>query len=421
MLERITLKNFKGLQHADLELKRINILIGKNGSGKSSVLHALGVLRRSSTANEGGKVLLDLGYINLGKFKDVLGKAGESTIFIKGSSTFVSEILYHSTLEVGYTCSLSFDQDGMLNYKTSIFVPNRPTITNEYHRFGGSTIDPREYKSYLSRIPLQPVNQVGAAFAFSSMNPDANLTPEENRRVNRAYNELSRLARVIFHELNRMQIVSTIRGLVQPRHSLLKQKTPDVNIETGLTDMGAAFSTNLLLTGATKRRISELARRVTGVDVEIEPEEGHQLSVTNPRKGTNMINEGYGSNQLLFLLEKLVSSEVGSTIGIEEPELHLHPTAQWELANVICKIAISQDKQIIMTTHSEHILYAVLGNIAKSHLKPKDVAIFQFEIDDNYRPKGPKELKIDDKGRVEGGLQGFIEANLKALDDFISE
>ena len=43
------------------------------------------------------------------------------------------------------------------------------------------------------------------------------------------------------------------------------------------------------------------------------------------------------------------------TVLVEEPEIHLHPKAQAELAEVLAETAKAEDKQIIMTTHSEHL------------------------------------------------------------------
>ena len=40
---------------------------------------------------------------------------------------------------------------------------------------------------------------------------------------------------------------------------------------------------------------------------------------------------------------------------IEEPEVHLHPKAQADLASVLVEEAKADNKQVIMTTHSEHV------------------------------------------------------------------
>jgi predicted ATPase len=420
MLHKIHLENFKGLTKVELKLKRINILIGKNGSGKSSIIHALSVLKKSAQAS-GGHVILNLGYINLGAFEDVLGKAKESKIEITGSRLFTSEYFVGETIPVDYSLGLRFDKSGMLNYNSSISATALGTMTNRYSRYGGTLFSPEHLQFRdLATFSLQLTNQVGYVFSTSGIGHSRRVQPDENELINRAYGEVQSLAGIIHEELENTHVVSALRGLIEPRHALLQSKTPDVSIEPGIREMGASFSTNLVYIKAIKEKISDFAKKITGVEIEVEPQEHHKVIVTNPAKDTNIVNEGFGSNQLIFLLEKLVSSARGALLCIEEPELHLHPSAQWELANILCDISLAEDKRMIITTHSEHIIYAILARIAKGGLTSDDVGIFSFEVDHENRPTTVKELKVDSKGRIEGGLEGFIDANLKALDEFIS-
>lgn len=77
-----------------------------------------------------------------------------------------------------------------------------------------------------------------------------------------------------------------------------------------------------------------------------------------------LINEGTGLNQVVLLLATLIESPKNSVIGIEEPEIHLHPSAQSKLAKILLSMAMDNSKQIIFTTHSEHMVYPFLASIA---------------------------------------------------------
>ena len=79
----------------------------------------------------------------------------------------------------------------------------------------------------------------------------------------------------------------------------------------------------------------------------------------------NIVGEGFGTNALIQLLLQLITSQKGATVLIEEPEIHLHPKAQADLAEVMADTAKVEDKQIIMTTHSEHLVERLLLLVAE--------------------------------------------------------
>ena len=100
---------------------------------------------------------------------------------------------------------------------------------------------------------------------------------------------------------------------------------------------------------------------------------------------------------------------------IEEPEIHLHPKAQAELAEVLAETAKAEDKQIIMTTHSEHLVERLLLLVAEGGLTPDDLAIFSFEKDEKGECSA-SEVVVTENGQVEGGLTDFYANNLDTLD-----
>ncbi len=110
-----------------------------------------------------------------------------------------------------------------------------------------------------------------------------------------------------------------------------------------------------------------------------------------------------------------------SIIGIEEPELHLHPKAQSKLSKIIMRMAHSHKKQIIFTTHSEHMLYPFLASIASSEkdsLKIEDLAIYSVNQNDDANYSIVEPLPINEHGQIKGGLKGFWESDLEVFEDF---
>ena len=166
--------------------------------------------------------------------------------------------------------------------------------------------------------------------------------------------------------------------------------------------------------------MSKLLKRVTGTGLrtEIVPPQSVEvksLTLTGP---VNIVAEGFGANALIQLLHQLIAAEKGATVLIEEPEIHLHPKAQAELAEVLTETAKDEDKQIIMTTHSEHIAGRLLTLVAENKLTTDDLAIYSFEKDEKGECSA-SEIGITELGQTEGGLTGFFDNNLAEMDRYV--
>jgi predicted ATPase len=71
-----------------------------------------------------------------------------------------------------------------------------------------------------------------------------------------------------------------------------------------------------------------------------------------------------------------------STVWMEQPEIHLHPQVQAELADVFISAIRSRENgnarnvQLIVESHSEHFLNRLQRRIAEGEITPNDVAIY---------------------------------------------
>ena len=67
-------------------------------------------------------------------------------------------------------------------------------------------------------------------------------------------------------------------------------------------------------------------------------------------------------------------------VCIEQPELHLHTSAQLELSKVLISVAKSNDRpSVLVETHSEVLLTSVQLAIANGDLSPEDVRVYWVE------------------------------------------
>ena len=129
---------------------------------------------------------------------------------------------------------------------------------------------------------------------------------------------------------------------------------------------------------------------------------------TNSRKGPrrNLIDVGYGVSQALPLVVELFRADGPYTFLIQQPEVHLHPSAQAALGSLFCE-SVASGRQLIVETHSEYIVDRVRMDIRdrQTALKPDDVSILFFERSDlDVRIHS---LRFDDQGNVLGAPDGY--------------
>ena len=102
----------------------------------------------------------------------------------------------------------------------------------------------------------------------------------------------------------------------------------------------------------------------------------------------NLIDVGYGVSQTLPIVTELLRADAPRMFLLQQPEVHLHPSAQAALGSLFCSIAGS-DRQLMVETHSDYIIDRVRMDVRdkKTDLKPEDVSILYFE-------RGESEVKI---------------------------
>jgi predicted ATPase len=144
------------------------------------------------------------------------------------------------------------------------------------------------------------------------------------------------------------------------------------------------------------------------------------LQLLNITTRSNVALEPFSLAQLLYVVPLVLAARPSSTILIEEPEIHLHPRAQAKLVERLAKISEEYNLQLILTTHSEHVLFRLLTLVREGTLKPEELKIYYFEREKTMPPKiSIEELKVNEKGELDKGLKGFFEADLNELSRFV--
>ena len=120
----------------------------------------------------------------------------------------------------------------------------------------------------------------------------------------------------------------------------------------------------------------------------------------------NLIDVGYGVSQTLPLITELFNPEAPSLFLLQQPEIHLHPSAQAALGTLFCEIA-GPERQLVVETHSDFILDRVLMDIRDktTDLRSGDVSILYFEPND--LDVTIHSLRLDDRANILNAPPGY--------------
>lgn len=401
------------MKKLDLNLKQITILIGPNNSGKSSVLQALTVFKQSVYS---AGLVFQGNLLRLGQFLDVVHGHMDDLqvrIGIGGAVVWNKPLspLFPIVREIGVFLSASQSSqmlervDGGLEFNQQGFEWHQDLRLPRKDRFE-TTTDGITWG-------VHNVNQVGfpSLSIFGAVGEKQNLSQQFQLT-------LQKVGMVLGQLFNDVVLVPTLRGQDELGLDLVDNLPNDFLDAAGHKSEEMKTLGVLAMQRTLEDKVSAWHERITGskVHIAIMPQKKVTLEATKETLTTNIMNEGFGSNQLAYLLIPLAAARRGSTIGIEEPEIHLHPGAQMVLADILVEEAQTQKKNLIITTHSDFFVAYLLTLVAAGKIPKDGLAIYNFEYKDSETTATL--LKIDEKGQVEGGLPSFFRANVELMKQY---
>jgi predicted ATPase len=118
---------------------------------------------------------------------------------------------------------------------------------------------------------------------------------------------------------------------------------------------------------------------------------------------------GFGVSQILPVLVLCYYAKPGATIILEQPEIHLHPSAQAGLADIFIDAIKTRNVQIIVESHSEHLLRRLQRRIAeeKAGFTHQDAALYFCNTDD-AGTSHKTSLELDSFGNINNWPEGFF-------------
>lgn len=121
---------------------------------------------------------------------------------------------------------------------------------------------------------------------------------------------------------------------------------------------------------------------------------------------------GFGVSQVLPALVQAFYCPPNSTVWMEQPEIHLHPQVQAELADVFISATQARENgrerhvQLIVESHSEHFLNRLQRRVAEGAVAPEDVAVYFCRRTGSATELEP--LRLNMFGEIENWPENFF-------------
>jgi len=421
MITEIIVENFKSIKKLDLPLGQIQTaLVGPNGSGKSSVLQAFYVLAQSCLIRHGR--MPDYGasrietrgpYIDLGPSEDLINHESNGIATIGVRARVAAPTGFSGAHQVPFDFFLRFSSDGKWAQEATFDLLGT-NVTVSAGPGQESHVSTQELPIDELKFGLGPNLSIGTPISVKIITAPEG-TETKAREIQAQLNEVFSSPRRCFE---RIYPVPSVRAFDRYEYTFVDRPVDQMVTSEGTTEQ-ARFTASAIAYKKLESRISYWMKSITGLEIKTAPTPGPKISVeTTGTAPVNIINEGFGTNQLVLLLAQLASSPPESLIVIEEPEAHLHPRAQALLIDLLTEVAKTEKKQIIFATHSDHVVFRLLTQVAEGRLhSPDDIGVYAFQKRDLTTEVS--KLKVDDKGRIEGGLHDFFEADVEGFEKFL--
>jgi len=127
---------------------------------------------------------------------------------------------------------------------------------------------------------------------------------------------------------------------------------------------------------------------------------------------------GFGVSQVLPVVVALLAAEKGQLVFIEQPEIHMHPKAQRQLAHLLADAA-TRGARVVVETHSSLLLLGVQALVAKGELPPDMVKLHWFKRDPASGETQISSADLDNAGAFGDWPEDFGTVSLEAQGEYL--
>lgn len=372
MLQTLRIQNFKLHEDTTIEFGGLTILTGMNGMGKSTILQSLLLLRQSFQSHRLMKGL------NLrGELVD-LGISGKLACQTVDSDELRLDLIFES---ISRHFSFLYPEDGMETY-----LP----LTDEEDTPAEMDVEKEEFLFELAKQNLFSTDfQYISAFRFGPMityGRDSAVVSQD-KQISKTQGKCEYTVHFLYHFRN----MKVLEELSLPDSSNNYNYQLGNQVELWLQAISPKIHLNI---------------EQAGEDFKL----NYKFDRENNRTTEEMsaVNTGFGISYLLPILVGILSAKPGALILIENPEAHVHPKGQSVLMELVA-MAVKAGIQIIIETHSDHIINGALVNVKRGILSDDSIKVYFFNRDEERHVARPHQLQVTDSGQIKRPPKDFFD------------
>ena len=361
VLTRLELRSFKCFELLRLPLAPLTLLTGFNASGKSSVLQALALLHQTMEEHEwSSRLVLNGATVRLGTVSDVVSRDG-----------FEIELTNDDNV---YRWAFAGDRREMSMKVQSV------------------TVDDKAYDDPEALRYLLPTKETTTAMSFTNSLRDMTYILADRVAPQEAY------------ALEDPHLVRVVGPRGEHTVSVLYWGRDEPTID------------ELVLPGAPAIRLRQVEQRMgtlfPGCEIDLQQVLRANaatlgLRTSNATEFHSPVHTGFGLTQILPVIVAALSAAKGDIILLENPEVHLHPAGQAQMGQFLAEVA-NAGIQIVVETHSDHVLNGVRRAVKTCRIKSEQVVIHFFQPRSGALPQVISPT-LDDSGNIDDWPEGFFD------------
>lgn len=385
MIQQLHLRHFKCFTDQSVRFGPLTLLVGANASGKSSVIQALLLLRQSHRAGTmaARKLLLRGDLVNVGTQGEVIARVRSDDQLMFTLTDDRGEHPFCFTFDINH--AKAYVMDGAPHHNEmngALFQPAFNYLNAErigprlLYPIGGDEnwdydvgIQGQHVAAILGRFRDAPIANALTATTTDTVLPQV-LTPDPDAPI-----DLSDEAARSHPETNLLPSYP-FRPLAAEVTAWMHMIIPGFTFRADIIDQ-TDQATLLLGTDSTQPLV----------------------------RPTNI---GFGLIYTLPIVVAALVAPPGSLLIVENPEAHLHPRSQSIMGRFLAQVAAS-GVQVIVETHSDHILNGVRVAVRQNMLAARDVSIQFFMGADHDGPQRVETPRLYPSGGIRPWPKGFFD------------